>query len=433
MPRVSPARLRVGFLILLTLGLPLRLLAQAQQQKKPEPVFRWEDHPGLHFGKGTRIEFTARFQADVKDSDAPLADDEDLKAVDYARRRVGVQGELANVVDFQFEIELTETDRIRDAYANYKQFDWIQLQGGKFKLPFSLDENTGASNLDFVYRSRAADQLSPGRDLGVMVHGRVLQGIVAYELGRFNHDGRNARTADTDRVYGGETLAGRLRVQPFRNSKSLAKDLQIGAAWTRSALEEGFPDLRGRTALGSRFFRADTWVSGDRRRVGLEGRWRPGPFSVKGEWIQVEDERQGQSVEDTDLTPIVATGWYVSGTWALTGGKKEDGLDDTKRSMFRGGFGKGGFGEIELAVRTERLGFATEPADADELPSTSPRANFIPGNSNRVNTIGLNWYLNRWVKIQANYIRETLDDPSMGPLPSKASFSSRVFRIQLSL
>jgi hypothetical protein len=40
-------------------------------------------------------------------------------------------------------------------------------------LPSSLDENTSPTNLDFVYRSLAANQLPPGRDRGVMVHGRL--------------------------------------------------------------------------------------------------------------------------------------------------------------------------------------------------------------------------------------------------------------------
>ena len=48
-------------------------------------------------------------------------------------------------------------------------------------------------------------------------------------------------------------------------------------------------------------------------------------------------------------------------------------------------------------------------------------------------TVGVNWYINRFFKIQANFIREKLDDPSQGPLPSKASFNTKAIRLQFAL
>jgi hypothetical protein len=50
-----------------------------------------------------------------------------------------------------------------------------------------------------------------------------------------------------------------------------------------------------------------------------------------------------------------------------------------------------------------------------------------------VETFGVNWYANRWVKIQFNVVRDTLRDPLQGPLPEKAGYWSRVLRFQLSL
>jgi phosphate-selective porin len=46
-------------------------------------------------------------------------------------------------------------------------------------------------------------------------------------------------------------------------------------------------------------------------------------------------------------------------------------------------------------------------------------------------TLGVNWYPTRCVKIQGNFIREQLGDPSGGPLPSRPSFWSRVLRVQV--
>jgi hypothetical protein len=34
------------------------------------------------------------------------------------------------------------------------------------------------------------------------------------------------------------------------------------------------------------------------------------------------------------------------------------------------------------------------------------------------------------MKVQFDWINETIDDPSMGPLPAQASYSSQVMRLQ---
>ena len=56
----------------------------------------------------------------------------------------------------------------------------------------------------------------------------------------------------------------------------------------------------------------------------------------------------------------------------------------------------------------------------------------ILGNRDQVTTLGVNWYINRFFKVQGNFIREELDDPSQGPLPSQASFTSKAIRFQFS-
>jgi phosphate-selective porin OprO/OprP len=402
----------------------LLVLINAAPARAQTPTFQWKNHPELHAGE-LRVQFRARFQLDRRRSDVEIAE-EDFSN-DVARRRIGVEGRFGNYLEFQVERDLDDSsDAWRDVFANYRQFDSVQLQYGKFKLPFSLDENTSATNLDFVRRSLAAGTLAPGRDRGWMLHGRVLDRTVRYEFGIFRHDGRNARTRSNDRVYGGRTGAFRISGQPFRSSKSLARDLQVGAAWTWGDIPEGFSGLRGQTVFGQPFFKSRYLVLGQRRRTGLETRWRPGPVSLKAELIKVTDQRLGQSVEDTPLSPLRAVGWYASGTWAITGESKAGGLDSPRRPLF-----KGGLGAIEVAARLERLTF--DSVATGEPASTSYRADVILGNSNRAFTAGANWYPNRWVKIQFNLIQETLADPEQGPLPSQSRIWSRVVRFQFQL
>jgi phosphate-selective porin OprO and OprP len=401
-----------------------------KEQKKPKeefPFFRLDDHPSIHFGKGTHLDFRARFAADQSNSEAPSDDPLESSSIDLGKKRIGVSGEIRNAVEFQIEAELTDTDPWRDVYAEFKHFDVARVRGGKFKVPFSLDENTGASRLDFMFRSLAATHIAPGRDQGIMVHGRVWRKLIGYEAGVFQHDGKNARTNNPAKVFGGATQAVRVTVEPLRHVKNAVGDLSLGVALTRSAdVPVGVSGLRGQTVLEQNFFSASDYiVGGPRRRLGVEMQFRPGPASIKSEWMRVETDRVGQSVEDTDLSPIVGEGWYVSGTYAITGEKKAD-VDRPKKPLFQGGFGA-----IEVGARIESLKFKS--GTAGETGSRSPRAETILGNRDQATTLGVNWYLNRFFKIQANFIREKLDDPSQGPLPSKASFTTKAIRFQFSL
>ena len=182
----------------------------------------------------------------------------------------------------------------------------------------------------------------------------------------------------------------------------------------------------GRTELDAFFYRPDVLVNGQRHRLGLEARFRPGPFSIKSEYIRLSDERRLQSVDNTDLDPFVSSGWYVSGTWALTGESKAEGLDNPRRPLFRGGFGA-----VELAVRAERIRFGA--GAVDPLASDAPRAEVVLGNSDRAYTFGVNWYANRWIKIQANLVRNTIGFPEQGPSPAQPVYWSRLIRFQFAM
>ena len=116
-----------------------------------------------------------------------------------------------------------------------------------------------------------------------------------------------------------------------------------------------------------------------------------------------------------DLPNLLARGWYLSGTWVVTGEKKAGGLEP-RRAFLR----DGGWGAVELALRCERLrlGSSAHPGPA----FVHPRAANLLGNSEQIWTFGLNWYLNRHTKIQANAVREVLKTSCAARCPGR-SFS----------
>jgi phosphate-selective porin OprO/OprP len=308
----------------------------------------------------------------------------------------------------------------RDVFVNFRYFRDAQVQAGKFKVPFSLEQITGPTNLDFVYRSRIAADLAPGRDIGAMVHGRGSR--VGYEVGVFQHDGENSKFdfnegADT-------TVAGRFLVRPLRIEDSELDALELGIAATVGDVPEGLNTLRGRSTWGDEFF-FDAYVSGRRVRLGAEVNWEPRNFSVKSEYIRTSDEREGQGILADDLPNLIGEGWYVGATWVLTGEDKSGGVEP-RRPLFGGGAGA-----FEVAARYERIQMGSDaPGEPEEQ---NPRAANLLENGERLWTFGLNWYLNRWMRIQLNGIRETIDDIERSPSSTQNTFWLGVARLQLVL
>jgi phosphate-selective porin OprO/OprP len=377
--------------------------------------------PSVTAGDWLRVDFRARFQGDVRRSEAPI--DEDESGLDIARRRVGIEGHVRHVIEYQVEYELGLKEW-RDVYVDYRQFKALQVKAGAFKLPFGLEENTSSTSLDFIYRARISSRLAPGRDRGLTVHGRVLKNVIAYEAGVFRHDGDNARPSASARVFGGPTVAARVVAAPFRESKSAFEHLQFGGAIATTDIPLGFPAIRARTVFGASFYDSRVWVQGQRQRAGLEARWRAGRVALQTEYIRLSDERRGQSVEDSDLSPLVAQGWYAQATYVLTRGRNRREPPAPKR-------GSANAGVFEVAARYETLRFGSNGSAGE--PSTSARADSVLGNSERAITVGVNWKLNRWVKVQGNLIREDFERPSLGPWPAHSGFWSRAFRLQLTL
>ena len=87
---------------------------------------------------------------------------------------------------------------------------------------------------------------------------------------------------------------------------------------------------------------------------------------------------------------------------------------------------------MELAGRYERLWY--DSAGGTDVPTRANRSETILLAGDQAVTLGVNWTLNRFIKLQFNAIREHVEDPARNPVPGgAASFWSRVLRLQLVL
>lgn len=399
--------------------------------------FVWREHPSLRFGRNLRFDFTLRLQEDARD---PGDDPVPFETWELHRFRVGIDGEVFRRIQFSIERELTEneadteeeivgsrTPLWKDVYVDVNFSDGFQVRVGRFKIPFGVEELTSIATLDFAYRSIGTSYLAPARDTGIEAHGRFFGRGLNYYVGVFQHDGDNAQSK---KIQGGDqTVAGRMSGTPFKRTKRAHLDtFEIGGAMTFTSVsdESILPNgLRGRTPMSQFTFYEPVFVKGLRTRLEADLDWNAGPFNARAEYMWMSDERKNQGFGDDDLPDARATAWFVSGTWLVTGDRKDRPVEPS-HPLFRSGAGG-----VEVAGRFERLGFGGVPGD-DE-PFRNPRAVTIMPVSDTVLTLGINWYLNRWAKIQADTIRELIDDDERSPVPNGASFWSQIIRFQLVL
>ena len=399
----------------------------AQQTPASDIEFRWRDHPQLRSGRMFRLDFVAKFQWDARH---PGDDPPDFDDFEIHRARIGIEGEFFNRVQFAIERELTEREydepdapeksAWKDVYVDANISEAVQVRAGKFKIPFGLEQLTGISNLDFVYRSLSARYLAPARDIGVAVHGRLFDDGLNYWTGWFRQDGENARSSTIQGA--GDTFAVRVTGTPFRSVARLART-EVSGAFMLSALDNSSSDpngLRGRTVMSQFEYFDPVFVNGTRRRYEVDVDWSAGPVGARAEYTHALDSREGQGLADQNLADARGRGWFVSGTWVLTGEEKERPVQP-KRSI----------GAVEAAARYDRLWY--DSAGGEPPPLRNPRADSIYPNGDRVLSLGINWYINRWVKLQFHTIRETVQDPERSPFTPNEAFWSPVFRFQVGI
>jgi phosphate-selective porin OprO/OprP len=410
--------------------------------------FVWRDHPSLRAGRNFRLDFSAKFQEDARD---PGDDPADFKTWELHRARAGVDGEVFRKIQFSIEREFSENlnndplkkstkSQWKDVYLEANLANAIQIRGGKFKVPYGLDQTSGESNLDFVYRSLGGDYLSPGRDIGGMVHGRFFGRGLNYWAGGFQHDGENSRSGNPEpelrKTRGADTtFAGRLTATVFRKAGiAFLKDAELGGSFATSELSDnGFlPNgLRGRTVMSQHTFFSGMFVKGTRRRYGADIDVTHGPVGARAEYMFVTDTRDKQGLGDENLSDVRGKAWYVLGSWVLTGEVKNRPVEARK-----GGVGRGGYGALELTARYDTLRF--DSVTGQDPPFRNSRAETIFPNADKVFTGGFTYYANAWVKVQGNAIHEAIDDVERAPTPvgglaPVAKFWSMVLRLQFQL
>ena len=339
--------------------------------------------------------------------------------------RFGFQGSYGSHFDFAILADAAATTGsvVRDVYLNVRYKPELQFQAGQFKAPFGQETGIGDTSLDFVergfqsmlYPSAATAYRSPGAAL----HGDIDGGIVQYWVGAFN--GKGYALVNTTNQ---PEVVGRLRFYPWRKSNSdWFKQLAFGGSvdFARSRGLSGDQSFSSTVPDGTYTFFPQFAINGPIQRYNGEFTYLRGPFSVRGEYDQLNMSRNNVGSEQVgglgflSLPSIVAKAWDISTTYLLTGEKRpENGTPRVKNPMFGpdtpGGKGRG-LGAWELAFRYTGIQ-ANEPG-VNLLNYYTP--GFVPTFNQHTDefTFGVNWYPNYWVKYVLNVGIDQLKEPSV--------------------
>jgi phosphate-selective porin OprO and OprP len=346
------------------------------------------------------------------------------------RARFGFQGNYGSHFDFAILTDANATSGaiVRDAYLNVRIRPEFQFQAGQFKEPFAQETGVGATNLDFVERGFQAllypSAVTAYRSPGITLHGDISGGEVQWWAGAFNGRGGVASNVTNEPEF-----VGRLRFYPFRKGKgNLLKQFAFGGSISHSRSRGLSNDVsfNGTIPDAAYNFFPSLRINGPIWRYEGEFTYLNGPMAVRGEYVQLQQQRWGVGSEQSDglgfftLPGIGAKAWNISSTYLLTREKRpENGTPRVKNPLFGpdtpGGKGRG-WGAWEVGLRYTGI-----QSDAPGANFPNP---FTPGFVSTYNyhtdeiTIGVNWYPNYWIRYLVNVGIDQLHQPSVtGQVP----------------
>ncbi len=323
----------------------------------------------------------------------------------FALRRVRpvFEGTLFENIDFKIMPDFAGgSPTLYDAYINLKYVPQAQLQTGKFKPPLGLERLQSATSLMFVERGLPTF-LVPNRDLGAQVWSELDEGLVSYAIGAFNgaRDYGNADVNDID-TNDSKDVDARIFVQPFleTNIEPLrgfgvgfavsygSENNQAAPSFKLAYDNNNFFNYRGATT-GAGALPAVV-AGGDHVRIAPQGTYYWGPFGMLWEYT-----RSSQRIQRGSANRMTANNeaWQLALSYVLTG-ENASFKGVTPRSDFS--LKEGGWGAFEVAARYGQLSI-----DDDVFPFYADPAVAASGLDQY--SIGVNWYLNRFLKLVANY------------------------------
>ena len=372
----------------------------------------------------------------------PVNDRGDAVHHDNLRRaRLELEGTVYDNWEYIFTVNFGQSGgtSINDIGLAYTGFDGHKIFLGRGKEPFGLEELTSSKWTSTIERSMFNDATNSDAqtDYGVRYDGWY--SMFNWQFGFFSPSEGDGGFPDSN---GSTTFAktGRFTFAPVAQDGNV---VHFGVSYSdRASAEAGAerlinasPGISSISKNGShsnllRVGSAGQVVADDESQWGLEALGIFGPASLQFEYFMRDVEIDPVAASNAGLAGLSdqeVQSWYLMGTYTLTGesrGYKAKGATPDKISP------KGRYGAIELVLKYDYI-------EADTGGNESTGLNLTPAGSTNPEvtaiTAGVNWYVNKNVKLALNYTDASSDNlvaPSTAATPTWDDGDALLFRAQ---
>jgi phosphate-selective porin OprO/OprP len=380
--------------------------------------------------------------------------------VGFRRARLQAIGELTEFLAFTIEMDFAQPGRpsFVDVWGEQEELPFLgTVRIGQFRQPGTMDGWTSVRHLDFLERSAPFQALDPFRRVGIMAYSmtedeRTAWAYSVYATGLTFWNGEETvyQTFGDNRAgteigdNGGVAFATRVTHLLHYDEPSEGRYLtHVGTGYVfaetggkgrdgpfaKTYASQVFPEFfvgdsagGGRTAAGTPFVLSTGRILADSfslYHVELAG--SIGSFHYQSEvMLETVNQRGGPTM----LLPgaYAQCGWFLTGEHAAY--LKQPGVFDYNVVPFSPFFGTGrkgrirGWGAWEVAFRWSYVDLSCTNLDpANEIsgePGPPPVPNFGVLNES---TLALNWWWNRYTRVQLNWIHSMPSYVGYGPAP----------------
>lgn len=200
----------------------------------------------------------------------------------------------------------------------------LRLQVGQFRIPFTMDNVTGITRIDFMERSLTARVMGAPltRDLGVMAWGGTDRSAIWWALGYFGGEGGNRASTDNR-----GDVVGRLLFRPLWKKGGYIGQAHVGVSGRYGRRDRNYAqyDAPAMTTGGGYTFWSPTYgvthiqPSNDQSAIAAELFVPFCCIDLRGEFVAVRDGRREVFATSRNNTERAGTlsgySWYVQATW----------------------------------------------------------------------------------------------------------------------